>query len=107
MFGKQKCETLKQIRKTIADLNGIDYTPKRCNHKGDCAGTCPKCDQEAQYLFEKLLEREMNGHPILIDSFSVNKMETLVYDYPQLLGDVEVPEEIDKKRNTKEWKRNH
>lgn len=92
MFGKQKCETLKQIRKTIADLNGIDYTPKRCNHKGDCVGTCPKCDQEAQYLFEKLIEREMNGQSILIDSLSVIKIETMAHDYPTLLGDTEVPD---------------
>ena len=44
--GKEKCEILKAIRTYVADKYGVEYTPSECNHKGECQGTCPKCDGE-------------------------------------------------------------
>lgn len=38
--GRNICDTLKAIRKQIADANGIDYSPDECNYKGECMGTC-------------------------------------------------------------------
>ena len=32
--GRNICDTLKAIRKQIADANGIDYSPEECNYKG-------------------------------------------------------------------------
>lgn len=29
--GRNICDTLKAIRKQIADANGIDYSPEECN----------------------------------------------------------------------------
>lgn len=56
--GKMICEELKRIRSTIAESNGIDYIPANCTYKGDCIGTCPKCEQELRYISEILWERE-------------------------------------------------
>lgn len=48
--GRYICNTLKAIRKQIADANGIDYSPEECNYKGECMGTCPKCEQDVRDL---------------------------------------------------------
>ena len=52
---------LKSIRQQIADANGISYRPKECQHKGDCAGTCPACEEEIRYLERELKARKGNG----------------------------------------------
>ena len=55
--GKQTCKILKEIRKQIAAENDIEFVTSECTHKGDCAGTCPKCEAEVRYL-----ERELEKH---------------------------------------------
>lgn len=52
--GKEKCEILKCIRKEVAERYRLDYSPSECTHKGDCSGTCPKCDAELQELQRQL-----------------------------------------------------
>ena len=59
--GKSTCKLLKDIRLQIADANGISYQPKECHHKGDCAGTCPACEEEIRYLERELKARKGNG----------------------------------------------
>ena len=59
--GKSTCKLLKSIRQQIADANGISYQPKECHHKGDCAGTCPACEEEIRYLEQELKARKGNG----------------------------------------------
>ena len=59
--GKSTCKLLKSIRQQIADANGIRYQPKECQHKGDCAGTCPACEEEIRYLERELKARKGNG----------------------------------------------
>ena len=59
--GKSTCKLLKDIRQQIADANGISYQPKECQHKGDCAGTCPACEEEIRYLERELKVRKGNG----------------------------------------------
>ena len=59
--GKSTCKLLKDIRQQIADANGISYQPKECHHKGDCAGTCPACEEEIRYLERELKARKGNG----------------------------------------------
>lgn len=66
MKGKQRCRILKQIRKEIADANGIDYVISECPHKGDCAGTCPKCESEVAYLERELEKRRQTGKKVAI-----------------------------------------
>ena len=59
--GKSTCKLLKSIRQQIADANGISYRPIECHHKGDCAGTCPACEEEIRYLEGELKARKGNG----------------------------------------------
>ena len=59
--GKSTCKLLKDIRQQIADANGISYQPKECHHKGDCAGTCPACEEEIRYLEEQLRNKQRGG----------------------------------------------
>lgn len=59
--GKQRCKILKEIRQKIADENDIPYVTSECKHKGDCAGTCPKCESELRYLEDELRKRRALG----------------------------------------------
>ena len=59
--GRSTCKLLKSIRQQIADANGISYQPKECQHKGDCTGTCPACEEEIRYLEGELKARKGNG----------------------------------------------
>ncbi len=56
MLGKEKCRILREIRRRIADENDIPFVTEECTHKGNCRGTCPRCESELRYL-EKQLER--------------------------------------------------
>lgn len=70
-YGRKVCEELKSIRKQIADANGIKYEPKKCNHQGDCAGTCPACDAELTYLERELSLRKLAGKAAMVAGLSV------------------------------------
>lgn len=59
--GKQICKILKDIRKQIAQENDIEFVTSECQHKGDCAGTCPKCEAEVRYLESQLARRRSSG----------------------------------------------
>ena len=69
--GKHICETLKAIRRDIAAANEIDYNPTDCTHEGDCAGTCPKCEQETRWLEKQLRNRQALGKAVTIAGLSV------------------------------------
>lgn len=55
--GKRKCEVLKDIRRKIAESEGIKYAPAECHHEGDCPGTCPRCEAEVQYLEREIARK--------------------------------------------------
>lgn len=55
--GKRKCEVLKDIRRKIAESEGIKYAPAKCNHEGDCPGTCPRCEAEVEYLEREIARK--------------------------------------------------
>lgn len=59
--GRVTCEFLKQIRADIAKANQIDYAPEVCSFKGECEGTCPKCEQELHFLEHQLNKKQ--GYP--------------------------------------------
>ena len=59
--GKEICRMLKEIRRQIAKANDIEFVTAECKHKGDCAGTCPKCESEVVYLEEQLARRRRLG----------------------------------------------
>ncbi len=64
--GRHTCNTLKAIRKQIAEANDIEYEPQECTHEGDCAGTCPACEAEVRYLESELLKRKKLGKKVAV-----------------------------------------
>ena len=63
---KITCETLKAIRKQVADANGIVYTPAKCDFEGVCAGTCPACESEREYIENQLSLKRKAGEIVKI-----------------------------------------
>ena len=61
MLGKEKCRILKQIRQRIADENDIPYVTRECTFRGECKGTCPRCESELRYLERELALRASLG----------------------------------------------
>ena len=95
-LGKRKCEALKNIRKQVADANGIKYDPTPCTHKGDCLGTCPKCEAEVKYIENELRKKPggmknaaaaLVGSAITIGSFGLTSCN-LIFGPNQVVGDV-------------------
>ena len=76
--GKSTCKLLKDIRKQIADANGISYQPKECHHKGDCAGTCPACEEEIRYLEGELKARKGNGFGMKVAGIAAGVCATVM-----------------------------
>lgn len=64
--GKEVCKRLKQVRRKIAEANDIELIQEECTHKGDCMGTCPRCEQEVRYLESKLSQRRILGKAVSI-----------------------------------------
>ena len=64
--GRNICNTLKAIRKQIADANGINYSPEECHFEGECKGTCPRCEQDVRDLEHELHLRQMAGKAIKV-----------------------------------------
>ena len=70
MNGKDKCAILKQIRRDIAKKNDIALTIAECKHKGDCAGTCPRCEAEVAALERALADRRRQGKKVIVAGIS-------------------------------------
>ena len=68
--GKKICQTLKDIRLQVARTNDIPYEPTECKHKGDCPGTCPKCEQEVRYIEQQHNVRRMMGKAVAVAGVS-------------------------------------
>ena len=66
MKGKNKCKILKEIRQKIADENDIPYVTRECTYRGDCKGTCPKCEAELRYLEQELEKRRRLGKTVAV-----------------------------------------
>ncbi len=64
------CRILKEIRRQIAEANDIEYVTSECRYKGDCAGTCPKCEAEVRYLETRLAARQLAGKAVALAGIS-------------------------------------
>ena len=71
-YGKEKCRILKQIRAEIARENDIEWVVSECKHKGNCKGTCPKCEQEVRQLEAALAKRESLGKTVAVVGISAS-----------------------------------
>ena len=69
--GKKTCKILKDIRRQIAEANDIEYVVEECQYKGDCLGTCPKCEAEVRYLEQQLHQRQLLGKAVVLAGVSV------------------------------------
>ena len=70
MTGKDKCKILKEIRKQIAEQNEIEWIVEECRHKGDCKGTCPRCESEVKKLERELDIRRRLGKTVALIGIS-------------------------------------
>ncbi len=68
--GKQTCKILKNIRRQIAKVNDIEFVTSECRYKGDCLGTCPKCESEVRYLEHQLRKRQLMGKAVVLAGIS-------------------------------------
>ena len=71
MTGKKKCKMLREIRRRIATENDIAYITEDCKYKGDCKGTCPKCESEVRYLEEQLEKRRSLGKKVTVSALAI------------------------------------
>ena len=55
--GKHICGELKNIRRKIAEENGIALDIPECTFTGECRGTCPRCESEVRFLERELARR--------------------------------------------------
>ena len=74
--GKQTCKILKEIRRQIAAENDIEFVTSECTYKGDCQGTCPKCEAEVRYLERELEKRQRLGKAAMVAGLSVGLLST-------------------------------
>ena len=72
--GKQTCKILKEIRKQIAEENDIELVISECTYKGDCLGTCPKCESEVRYLERELEKRQRMGKAAVFAGMSIGTL---------------------------------
>ena len=74
MKGKDKCNILKDIRRRIAEENDIAFVTSNCEFKGECKGTCPKCEAEVRYLEQELEKRRRLGKSIALTALSATML---------------------------------
>ncbi len=73
--GRDKCDTLRGIRKKIAEANGIPFDFPECHHTGPCKGTCPACEAEVRYLDEQLQKKKERGEEINLIGLAVGDIK--------------------------------
>ena len=70
--GKSTCKVLKEVRRKVADANGIPLQERECTHTGDCAGTCPYCESEVRYLERELSKRRALGKAVAVAGIALS-----------------------------------
>ena len=96
MKGKDKCRILKEIRAQIARENGIEWAVENCTHKGDCRGTCPKCESEVRALERELERKRALGRTVVLAGISASLMmssvscDALDREFLATAGDMEI-----------------
>ena len=78
--GKTTCRILKEIRRQIAEANDIEYVVEECQYKGNCKGTCPKCEAEVRYLESQLHKRQMLGKAVVVAGLSLGVIPAMAQE---------------------------
>ena len=85
MTGRDKCRLLRNIRAVVALENGIELKQEECHHEGDCAGTCPKCEAEAENLMASLEALREKGRVLKLSGVCLLPEEDVdIPDFPPL-----------------------
>lgn len=93
--GKKKCDTLREIRRQIAERYGLEYNPSECTYEGDCTGTCPKCEAELRNLQAQLDAKGIKDIDLNVE---IGNMENEIDPETTVLqGDIAMPEDESKK----------
>ena len=85
--GRRTCKILKEIRQQIADKNDIEYVTSECHFRGECEGSCPRCEEELKYLENELQKRRQLGKAVAIAGISLGMAGTFSdckTHYPQI-----------------------
>ena len=77
MSGRKKCRILREIRQKIAQENDIPLVTEECQYKGDCRGTCPRCESELRYLEQQLEKRRALGKKVTVSALALGLAATL------------------------------
>lgn len=86
--GRNICRQLKQLRRDIADQNGIELHQEECTYKGHCDGTCPHCDAELQYIERELARRQGLGKAAIVAGtvLTMASVQTAQAQEPVIMG---------------------
>ena len=86
--GRNICRQLKQLRRDIADQNGIELHQEECTYKGHCDGTCPHCDTELQYIERELVRRQGLGKAAIVAGtvLTMASVQTAQAQEPVIMG---------------------
>ncbi len=76
--GKNICNQLKEVRKRIAEENDIPLETEECTYKGECRGTCPRCEAEVRYLENSLADRLRLGKVATVAGLALGLATTTV-----------------------------
>ncbi len=83
VHGKNICNQLKEVRKRIAEENGIPLEIEECTYKGECRGTCPRCEAEVRYLENALADRLRLGKVATVAGLALSLAATAQAQAPQ------------------------
>ncbi len=81
--GKNICNQLKEVRKRIAEENDIPLETEECTYKGECRGTCPRCEAEVRYLENALADRLRLGKVATVAGLALGLAATAQAQAPQ------------------------
>ena len=84
MTNKQKCALARQIRKGIAEANGIVYLSAACPNVEECTGSCCICEAESKYLDNEINQLVSEGKRITLSNINTNALCSSLEDQDAL-----------------------
>ena len=68
---RSRCILLREIRRKVCDINGLEYDEPDCPHAEDCRrGTCPACEAQLERINVLLEERRRHGLAVSYDGLT-------------------------------------
>ena len=84
--GKNICNQLKEVRTRIAEENEIPLEIAECTYKGECRGTCPRCEAEVRCLENALADRLRLGKVATVTGLALGLAATAHAQAPQTIA---------------------